>query len=117
MSEPQIPSVGRIVHYVSRATCEPVCRAAVITEVGDWPPGTDEAGRRNIAVPVSVTVLLPDNTRIHPIMGCYGIGVNRILASAIEREGGHDENGIVWPSSIAPLISSAYFVTAGTSIP
>jgi prolyl-tRNA synthetase len=34
------------------------------------------------------------------IMGCYGIGVNRILASAIEL--GNDENGIIWPISIAP---------------
>jgi prolyl-tRNA synthetase len=34
------------------------------------------------------------------IMGCYGIGVNRIFASAIEL--GNDENGIIWPISIAP---------------
>jgi len=35
------------------------------------------------------------------IMGCYGIGVNRILAAAIESH--HDENGISWPASIAPF--------------
>ena len=34
------------------------------------------------------------------IMGCYGIGVNRILAAAVEA--GHDENGILWPLSLAP---------------
>ena len=34
------------------------------------------------------------------IMGCYGIGVNRILASLCETK--HDANGIVWPMSIAP---------------
>ncbi len=34
------------------------------------------------------------------IMGCYGIGVNRILAAAIEQAG--DEKGIVWPLSISP---------------
>ncbi len=34
------------------------------------------------------------------IMGCYGIGVNRILAAAIETH--HDENGIIWPISLAP---------------
>ena len=34
------------------------------------------------------------------IMGCYGIGVNRIIASLIERS--HDENGIIWPLSITP---------------
>jgi len=35
-----------------------------------------------------------------PIMGCYGIGVDRALASVIEEH--HDEAGIVWPVSIAP---------------
>jgi prolyl-tRNA synthetase len=34
------------------------------------------------------------------IMGCYGIGINRIVAAAIEA--GHDANGIVWPLSLAP---------------
>jgi prolyl-tRNA synthetase len=35
------------------------------------------------------------------IMGCYGIGINRIIASAIET--GNDENGIIFPISIAPF--------------
>jgi prolyl-tRNA synthetase len=35
------------------------------------------------------------------LMGCYGIGINRILASAIEL--GNDQNGIIWPISIAPV--------------
>ena len=34
-------------------------------------------------------------------MGCYGIGVSRIAAAAIEQN--HDENGIVWPDAIAPF--------------
>lgn len=34
------------------------------------------------------------------IMGCYGIGVNRILAAAVES--GHDADGIVWPLTLAP---------------
>lgn len=34
------------------------------------------------------------------IMGCYGIGVNRTMASIIEQH--HDENGIVWPLAVAP---------------
>jgi prolyl-tRNA synthetase len=33
-------------------------------------------------------------------MGCYGVGVSRILAAAIEQN--HDENGIVWPMALAP---------------
>ena len=34
-------------------------------------------------------------------MGCYGIGVSRIVASAIEQN--HDDRGIIWPSAIAPF--------------
>jgi prolyl-tRNA synthetase len=42
-----------------------------------------------------------ENGKEHPsLMGCYGIGINRILASAIEL--GHDDNGIIWPINIAP---------------
>lgn len=35
------------------------------------------------------------------VMGCYGIGVTRTLAATIEQS--HDENGIIWPRSIAPF--------------
>ncbi|RUO21942.1 proline--tRNA ligase [Aliidiomarina haloalkalitolerans] len=34
------------------------------------------------------------------IMGCYGIGVSRIVAAAIEQN--HDDNGIIWPAAMAP---------------
>ena len=34
-------------------------------------------------------------------MGSYGIGVERILAAAVES--GHDDDGIIWPGSIAPF--------------
>ncbi len=44
---------------------------------------------------------LDANEQLHPvIMGCYGIGVNRIIASLIETS--HDKDGIVWPVSLAP---------------
>jgi prolyl-tRNA synthetase len=44
---------------------------------------------------------LDQNEQLGPIiMGCYGIGVNRILASLIETS--HDVNGIIWPVSLAP---------------
>jgi prolyl-tRNA synthetase len=35
------------------------------------------------------------------IMGCYGIGVTRVMAAAVEQN--YDENGIVWPKEIAPF--------------
>jgi prolyl-tRNA synthetase len=35
------------------------------------------------------------------IMGCYGIGVSRLLAAIVEQH--HDEHGIIWPASVAPF--------------
>jgi prolyl-tRNA synthetase len=35
------------------------------------------------------------------IMGCYGLGIGRTVAAAIEQS--HDENGIIWPMPIAPF--------------
>ncbi|MBR2865599.1 MAG: proline--tRNA ligase [Elusimicrobiaceae bacterium] len=35
------------------------------------------------------------------IMGCYGIGISRVVAAAIEQS--HDDNGIIWPDPIAPF--------------
>ena len=35
------------------------------------------------------------------IMGCYGIGVSRVVAAAIEQN--HDDNGIIWPEALAPF--------------
>ena len=42
-----------------------------------------------------------DGSKITPLMGCYGIGVTRIAAAAIEQN--YDERGIIWPVSIAPF--------------
>ncbi|HHW44399.1 proline--tRNA ligase [Desulfofundulus thermobenzoicus] len=45
---------------------------------------------------------LDENGQNHPvIMGCYGIGITRTMAAAIEQN--HDEDGIIWPVSIAPF--------------
>jgi prolyl-tRNA synthetase len=46
--------------------------------------------------------VLDENGRQQPvIMGCYGIGVSRLLSAIIEQN--CDENGIIWPRSIAPF--------------
>lgn len=50
--------------------------------------------------PMGMKVNMPDGTSIEPIMGCYGIGVGRCLASVIEEKG--DDKGLVWPMTIAP---------------
>ena len=46
--------------------------------------------------------VLDENGRTQVMtMGCYGIGVSRVVAAAIEQN--HDEKGIIWPSAIAPF--------------
>ena len=49
---------------------------------------------------MNVTYLDENGKLQTPIMGCYGIGVDRTLASIIEEH--HDENGIIWTMSTAP---------------
>ena len=50
---------------------------------------------------MGATVLDPDGTQ-HPIvMGSYGIGVERAMATIVETY--HDDNGMVWPTSVAPF--------------
>ena len=42
-----------------------------------------------------------ENMESHPIvMGCYGIGISRTMAAVVEQH--HDDNGIIWPMSVAP---------------
>lgn len=52
------------------------------------------------AEPMSASFLAADGERRPPIMGCYGIGVERLMAAAVQAN--HDEQGIVWPATIAP---------------
>lgn len=49
---------------------------------------------------LDATFLGADGKEAPCLMGCYGIGINRIMASAIEL--GNDKDGIIWPISIAP---------------
>jgi prolyl-tRNA synthetase len=50
---------------------------------------------------LKATVLDEGGHSVTPYMGCYGIGVTRIVAAAIEQN--HDERGIIWPEPIAPF--------------
>lgn len=56
-------------------------------------------------------VIDQNGREIHPLMGTYGIGIGRTVAAAIEQN--HDENGIVWPVSLAPY--QVYFAKIGKS--
>lgn len=58
-------------------------------------------GTKKYSVPMKAQ-FLDENGKAQPFeMGCYGIGVTRILGAAIEQN--HDERGMVWPVSIAPF--------------
>ncbi|WP_240375345.1 proline--tRNA ligase [Bacillus piscicola] len=94
-----------------------------ITEYGDYrivqegDPSPDGQGKIRFAEGIEVghvfklgtkysealgAVYLDENGRSQPmVMGCYGIGVSRLLAAVIEQH--HDENGITWPGSVAPF--------------
>jgi prolyl-tRNA synthetase len=50
---------------------------------------------------MKATVLDEGGNAVEMLMGCYGIGVTRIVAAAIEQN--HDERGIIWPDPIAPF--------------
>ncbi|PCJ47867.1 MAG: proline--tRNA ligase [Gammaproteobacteria bacterium] len=50
---------------------------------------------------MKATVLNENGKAITMTMGCYGIGISRIVAAAIEQN--HDDRGIIWPDSIAPF--------------
>ncbi|MBI2955121.1 MAG: proline--tRNA ligase [Chloroflexi bacterium] len=45
--------------------------------------------------------LNPEGKEVIVIMGCYGIGLDRLLAAIIEQN--HDDKGIIWPKSVAPF--------------
>jgi len=53
------------------------------------------------STPMKAVVLDEAGREIALLMGCYGIGVTRIVAAAIEQN--HDERGIIWPAPIAPF--------------
>jgi prolyl-tRNA synthetase len=50
---------------------------------------------------MGASVLNEAGQSVVPYMGCYGIGVTRVVAAAIEQN--HDERGIVWPEPLAPF--------------
>jgi prolyl-tRNA synthetase len=50
-----------------------------------------------------------DGSKQYPVMGCYGIGISRIMGVIVEKN--NDERGIVWPESVAPF--KVYLISIG----
>jgi prolyl-tRNA synthetase len=51
--------------------------------------------------PMQAVILDEEGHAVNAFMGCYGIGVTRVVAASIEQN--HDDNGIIWPTAIAPF--------------
>ncbi len=95
----------------------PLPRIEDLREVVEGDPSPDGRGRLMIKRGIEVghifqlgtkyseamdaTVLDESGRGVTLYMGCYGIGVSRIVAAAIEQN--HDESGIIWPAAMAPF--------------
>ena len=95
----------------------PEARAADLRNVVDGDPSPSGKGRLRIVRGIEVghifqlgrkysqamnaTVLDESGQSVTMLMGCYGIGVTRIVAASIEQN--HDERGIIWPAPLAPF--------------
>ena len=95
----------------------PLPEAADIRNVVEGDPSPDGKGVLTIARGIEVghifqlgtkysealnaTVLDENGKAVTMTMGCYGIGVSRVVGAAIEQH--HDDKGIIWPRSIAPF--------------
>lgn len=63
--------------------------------------------------PLGAEVVTPDGKQAPVLMGSYGIGVSRLVGGIIEAS--HDENGIIWPESVAPYKVGLINLRAGDS--
>ena len=78
----------------------PVCGGTFYTTKGNELGHIFKLGKK-YTQSMGVTYLDKNGKAAVPTMGCYGIGVDRVLASIIEAN--HDDNGIIWPMSVAPF--------------
>ncbi|AMV36352.1 proline--tRNA ligase [Planctomyces sp. SH-PL62] len=77
----------------------PRCGAAMVVKAGLEIGHVFKLGTK-YSTAMGATYLDEKQAEIPVIMGCYGIGVNRIVAAAVEAA--HDANGIIWPLNLAP---------------
>ena len=95
----------------------PLAQVEDLREVAEGDPSPDGEGKLQIKRGIEVghifqlgtkyseamdaQVLNENGKNVTMTMGCYGIGVSRIVAAAIEQN--HDDSGIIWPDSMAPF--------------
>jgi len=137
-------TVARMADFVSGANADdwhltgvnfgrdcPEPEVADIRKVVDGDPSPDGQGTLAIARGIEVghmfqlgqkysaalnaVVLGEDGDSVTVTMGCYGIGVSRVVAAAIEQN--HDQRGIIWPAAMAPFQVAVLPIGAGRSAP
>ena len=105
------PSAVADLRYVTKADACPTCQGRLEFVK------TIEAGhvfKLGTKYSQALGAVVQDATKkVSPmIMGCYGIGINRILAAAIEQH--HDDQGIIWPVALAPFHAVVSVLEAST---
>jgi len=80
----------------------PQCQKAELTETRGIEVGHIFKLGKKYTQAMNLTVLDPNGKPLHPTMGCYGIGVGRTVATAIEQN--HDERGLIWNKALSPFI-------------
>jgi prolyl-tRNA synthetase len=87
------------VHFVAEGNGCPNCVGTLKLRKGIEVGQVFKLGRK-YAKPMKLTFLTDNNTEQEMTMGCYGIGVGRTAAAAVEQN--YDADGIIWPLPIAP---------------
>ncbi len=95
----EVDTFADLVTVVTGDTC-PRCGSALSVDRGIEVGHTFQLGTKySVALGAEYT---DETGQQHPmVMGCYGIGVSRVVAAVIEEH--HDENGLVWPAALAPF--------------
>jgi prolyl-tRNA synthetase len=89
------------VHMVKAGFACPVCATSLVEKNGIEVGNIFHLGEKyteNLGCKVS----LPTQETIHPTMGCYGIGISRLLGGIIEEH--HDAYGPIFPATVAPYL-------------
>ncbi|MDA3941347.1 MAG: proline--tRNA ligase [Spirochaetia bacterium] len=91
--------LGDFIHAAAGEPC-PVCEEGILEEHRGIEVGQVFYLGTKYSKSMSCNFLDRNGKEVPAEMGCYGIGVGRTLAAAIEQN--HDDNGIIWPMAIAP---------------
>jgi prolyl-tRNA synthetase len=80
----------------------PQCKKAELMETRGIEVGHIFKLGRKYSEKLKLSVLDPNGKPLTPTMGCYGIGVGRTVATAVEQN--HDERGIIWNKTLSPFV-------------